>query len=73
MAFLIQKDFVFYYAAAAAASPNTESNYLYGVQTFLTTSNLSANAEILGPCAPGPLGPWALLHHGEGEGEESFS
>jgi hypothetical protein len=49
MAFLIQTDFVFYNAAVAAASPKTQSNYLYRVQTFLTPNNLSANAEILGP------------------------
>jgi len=34
MTFLIQTDFVFYYATVLAASPNTESNYLHGVQTF---------------------------------------
>jgi len=72
MTFLIQTDFVFYYAAVAVASPKKESNCLYGVQTFLTTNNLSANAEILSPWAPGPLGPWALLHHGEGVGRGIF-
>ena len=58
MTFLIQTDFVFYYAAEPAASHNTESNSLYGVQKFLTTNNISANAET--------LGFWALLRHGGG-------
>ena len=60
MSFLIQTDFVFYYATVPAASTNTASNYLYGVQTFLETNNLSANAKT--------LGRWALLHHEGGGG-----
>jgi hypothetical protein len=60
MTFLIQTDFVFYFATVPAASPSTHSNYLYGVQTFLETNNLLTNAET--------LGPWALLRHGGGGG-----
>jgi hypothetical protein len=57
MTFLIQADCVFYtyFATVLAASANTVLHYLYGVQTFLETNKLSANAE--------DLAPWGLLSH----------
>jgi hypothetical protein len=55
--FIIQTDFVFYFATVPAASAITVLDYLYGVQTLSEANNISAHAEAL-TC-------WLLLRNGE--------